>query len=335
MVAKRSIKRDAEGQFSSVNQSGSKATPSKSRGKKRATKRKGKTPAQIEAAKANLEKARAARSSRAKSGGTKSKLPAGPVKWDGPPIAKPDKASDDAVFGILSAGTFDDYKHGIRIGARNAQQQGYSGPRSDFLRKESKRLEDIDADYEPLVGRRDLEDVGGELFSKMVHSPPTTTPMYRGVGVDPEHVSSFKKGEHFSMPLSSFIDKRESAESYAFPADHTWMSEEQSKRRDFTPVTYKLDSGAKMAGWGKGSEHVTTGEFEVVSVKPYQLKQVYGGRDAETRTAYLVRLRQVSLKEKTTPDDAKRLEDLANEKERKRLDYESKLDEVAPGWRDR
>lgn len=277
-------KRDARGRFSRVESRGTKPKPAK-----------------------------ASRNTKAKAAGsTKDKQQAksypdldsnGNVVWNGPEVAVPNEDASLSVSGVWMSASWDDYKHSARIGAYKAQTQGYTGPKTDNLLVESAKMvagETAD-EYEPLLDPGDLEDVGAETFAMVVHSQPTTSKTYRGVALAPEDVTRLSENTSYSMPLSSFSTDRKSAESYAFPAEHSWASDD-TRREGLVPVVFELDKGAKAADLG--GELATSGEFEVRGVKSVRLKQVYGDPNNPAETdGFVVQLKQVSLLEKPSAQD--------------------------------
>lgn len=274
-------KRDAKGRFAKVESRGTKPKPAKA---SRNTKAKTAGGEQQEKSHPDLDSN-------------------GNVVWNGPEVAVPNEDASLSVLGVWTSASWDDYKHSARIGAYKAQTQGYTGPKTDKLLVESARMVagETGDEYEPLLDPSDLEDVGAEIFARAVHSQPTTSKTYRGVALAPEDVARLSENTSYSMPLSSFSTKRQSAESYAFPAEHSWASDD-ARREGLVPVVFELDKGAKAAN--VGSELATSGEFEVRGIKPVRLKQVYGDPDNPAETdGFVVQLKQVSLLEKPSSQD--------------------------------
>jgi hypothetical protein len=277
-------KRDAKGRFAKVESRGTKPKPAKASHNTKAKTAGGTKEEQQEKSHPDLDSN-------------------GNVVWNGPEVAVPNEDASLSVSGVWMSASWDDYKHSARVGAYKAQTQGYTGPKTDKLLVESAKIVagETPDEYEPLLDLGDLEDVGAEVFAMAVHSPPTTTKTYRGVALTSEDVARLSENTSYSMPLSSFSTDRESAESYAFPAKHSWASDD-ARREGLVPVVFELDKGAKAASLG--GELATSGEFEVRSIKPVRLKQVFGDPDNPAETGgFVVQLKQVSLLEKPSAQD--------------------------------
>lgn len=183
-----------------------------------------------------------------------------PLRWTGPPVARPSYGGDiqgevDLDWGAKK--TYDKNKNAMRVAARKAQLEGYDGV-PQHLRS---------------LGRDnyvdDMVDMHGmEMVARAVHAAPTKRNLWRGIEVTPQQLNDLLGSTSISLPLSAF--GRDADEARLFSTDLAGRIFRSSSvpAGATDSVLFKLQPGAKLAPIFYGHEYVGFGQFDVVSIKP-------------------------------------------------------------------
>jgi hypothetical protein len=188
--------------------------------------------------------------------------------WRGPRIVNPTEPFRAEVDDIWVRSYWGETGAIIRDGAQTALQKGYSGSTLLNLQKYAKQIPEDAGEYISDEARLALHAVGQEMTARVVHAPLSTRPLYRGVSYSDETLRSLREGSNMNLPLSSF-GTRETAETYAFTGDMSYLPKSMRPYDGDNPVIFKLQEGAKaeFISTPGDAEWVSFGEFKIVSVK--------------------------------------------------------------------
>lgn len=188
--------------------------------------------------------------------------------WRGPRIVNPTEHFRAEVDDIWVRSYWGEAGVIIRDGAQTAIQKGYSGSTLLNLQKYAKQIPEDAGEYISDEARLALRAVGQEMTARVVHAPLSTRTLYRGVSYSDETLRSLREGSNINLPLSSF-GARETAETYAFSGDMSYLPKSMRPYDGDNPVIFKLQKGAKaeFIRTPGDAEWVSFGQFKIVNVK--------------------------------------------------------------------